>query len=325
MDVSVIIINWNGLHYLKDCLKSIFSYTDGIDFEIILVDNGSRDGSVNWVKENYPKVQIVANSRNLGFSKANNQAMEVSEGKYILLLNNDTVFTQNAIEKMHEFLEKEKQRIGILGPKLIYPEGREQISVGRFPSIGRLFLDRVLFVSKIWSLIPNSVPRSVLYGMNRGRLQRKNVVVDWVSGACLMMRNELVTEIGGLDENYPFGIEDIDIAFQARKRGWKVYYLKDACVIHYKGMSRGGNEKCFIKRTLLDTSHIKWNRISSIEGILYFFRKNKAPWEFLVAKFVIKIGALLRLIYYLLRKALTKDSSVTVIGAIEAYKDALFE
>ncbi len=202
LDLSIVIASYNTKDLLENCLQSLFEHTKDIEFEVWVVDNNSSDGSIEMVKREFPQVKLIENKDNLGFAKANNQAIGRSNSRYVLLLNSDTTLVDNSLKLMISFLD-ERLAIGALGCSLIRPDGKLQ-------SIGR---------------------GSILLGRNKPK------AVNWVEGACLMLRREALEEVGYLDENFFFYSEDMDMCVRIRKGGWKVFSLPQAKVVHYGGGS----------------------------------------------------------------------------------------
>jgi N-acetylglucosaminyl-diphospho-decaprenol L-rhamnosyltransferase len=231
-DLSVVIVNWNTCQMLADCLDSIEATVQDLALEVIVVDNGSTDGSQAMVNERYPHVCLIQNEENVGFARANNQAVSVSMGSYALLLNSDAVLLDGAVQAMIDLAET-KPRVGIVGAHLLNPDGSFQASHSPFPNlwqeflilsgVGRMFLGR-------W--YPSRGP-----DVDRGA--RK---VDYVEGACLLVRREAYAEAGGLDEGYFMYAEEVDLCYTMRERGWQVWYQPAARVIHV-GSGSSGNRR----------------------------------------------------------------------------------
>jgi len=199
LDLSIIIVNFNKSKLLKDCLDSIYKNSKSIKFEIFVVDNGSKDNSVSMIKENFPQIKLIENSSNLGFAKANNQAIKLSQGKYILLLNNDTKILNNALKQMVEFMTAHPNTGG-LGPKLLNPDLTSQ-------------REGSLLSKRFWN-------------------SKTPIETNFLTGAALMIRRGVFEKVGLLDENFFFYNEDIDICRRIKKAGWKLYFLPSAQIIH---------------------------------------------------------------------------------------------
>lgn len=243
MDISIIIVNYNSGKLLEKCLDSICTEESEIEFETFVVDNGSSDDSWKMIKEMFPQVSLIRNADNLGFSRANNQAIRRSLGRYLLLLNPDTILRTKALEKMVHFMD-EYPRAGAAGPKLIDPQGTIQLSCRSFPSHRTALFNRYSLLTKL--LPANRFSREYLMtGWDHSTVQE----VDWVSGACLLMRKEALDEIGLLDERFFMYAEDVDWCYRAKRRGWKVYFIPQAEVVHYIGQSsRRAGRKAIVER-----------------------------------------------------------------------------
>ena len=224
--VSIIIVNWNTRDLLLQCIESVAHDCDGVETEIIVVDNASTDGSPQAVGEGYPSVRVIANERNLGFATASNQGVSEATGDYILLLNPDTVVHPGAISQMLGFLS-ERREVGIVGPLLLGADGRPQISsFGIFPSP----LEAMLRAMRIWRLAPKSA-------LARRFLIRPESPGEWVYsehllGACLLIRREVLDQVGGFDEDFFLFLEETDLCYRTKEAGWRVAFYTGASVTH---------------------------------------------------------------------------------------------
>ncbi len=234
MQLSIIIVNWNVRELLKGCLNSIFSRLTGGEFEVIVVDNASEDGSVEMIKQQFPQVRLILNKSNKGFAKANNQALRHVRGKYALLLNPDTLLVNSSLTKMVEFLEEHK-RVGIVGCKVVNPDGSLQASAFPLPTLKDLILSGL---AAGWISWGRHIQR---YSSRHYTPQKLPIKVGWVSGVCLMVRSKIVDEIGMLDENFFLFSEDVDWCIRASRKGWAVIFYPEAAIIHYGGQSAQKN------------------------------------------------------------------------------------
>jgi hypothetical protein len=233
MDLSIIIVSYNVRDYLKTCLLSLHEATEALDREIIVFDNASIDGSVEMVMNEFKGVKLIRSNENLGFSKANNRAAKECKGEYILFLNPDTKVIEDAIYRLVEFYQNNGD-CGIVGPALYNNDQMEWQ-----PSIGR-FLNPFL---QIVSFLPLSKYYMLEYSNPRLINNEKTMLVDYLWGAALLIRNKLFIEAGLFDENmFMFG-EDLDLCFKVHKLGYKVYYYPKAKIIHYYGKSLSKNSK----------------------------------------------------------------------------------
>lgn len=265
--ISVVVLSWNTKGLLRDCLKSVKQSLVG-DFkvEIIVVDNASNDGSVEMVKREFSETRLIINEKNLGYGKGNNVGIKAAKGEYVLVLNSDTIIDKGAIEKLVEFLDKNKG-VAIVGPKLLNSDGTPQANCGRFPNLTISFI--MLYLEH--------------FGL--GRLVRwspdKSQFVDWLMGAAFIARREVFEKIGGFDEKIFMYMEEIEWFYRARKAGFKAYFLKEAEIVHLgRGSSKSG----------------KTDPILNIyRGIIYFFKKHKSVPEKVILLFLLKLKALLAL------------------------------
>ena len=231
MKLSVIIVNYNVEYFLEHCLLSVRKAVKDIDAEIFVVDNNSVDGSVNMLKSKFPEVKLIENKENTGFAKANNQAIRISSGKYVLLLNPDTVVEEDTFVKCLDFMDKHPDAGG-LGVKMIDGQGKILKESKRgFPTPWVCFC-KMTGLTKIF-------PHSKRYcGYYMGHLPYdKTNEVDILAGAFMLMRKEALDKVGLLDETFFMYGEDIDLSYRITQGGYKNYYFADTSIIHYKGES----------------------------------------------------------------------------------------
>lgn len=270
--LNIIIVNWNTRELLKACLESIVRSLTLSDYMITVVDNCSHDGSAEMVKERFPKVNLIRNGSNLGFAKANNQGIKASGSRFLLLLNSDTAVTEGSIEKMLAAMEKNRE-IGVLGPALIYPDGSTQLSFYKDPTPANEF-QRAVFLEKLTN------------AKNRKRLKEGGLIyADWIMGACMLIRREVIDKTGPLDDNVFMYYEDFDICLRARNAGWRVACLPESKVIHFENAS--GEKKFSTER-----------ETRSAASLAYFYRKHYPPQRLFLLKAVRAIEAVSRIILF---------------------------
>lgn len=231
MKLSIIIVNYNVRYFLEQCLHSVEEAISGINAEIFVIDNNSVDGSNELVTNKFPNVKLIANKENVGFSKANNQAIKIAKGEYILLLNPDTVLEHDTLLKCVNFMDSHPDAGG-LGIKMVDGKGKFLPESKRgLPTPGVAFY-------KIFGL-SSLFPKSKIFGRyHLGFLDNdKTHEVDILSGAFMMLRKETLDKIGVLDETFFMYGEDIDLSYRIIKGGYKNYYFPEARIIHYKGES----------------------------------------------------------------------------------------
>lgn len=231
MKLSVIIVNYNVEYFLEQCLNSCSLAMKGIDGEIFVVDNCSVDGSVQMVKDKFPHVKLMANEENLGFSKANNQAIHQSKGEYVLLLNPDTVVEEDTFQQVVNFMD-EHSDVGGLGVKMVDGKGKFLPESKRGLPTPAVAFYKIFGLSKLF-------PKSKRFGKyHLGFLNDDEVhEIDVLSGAFMLMRKKALDEVGVLDEAFFMYGEDIDLSYRIQKGGWKNIYFPKTRIIHYKGES----------------------------------------------------------------------------------------
>lgn len=227
--LSLIIVSWNVQQDLRACLDSLAPNGD-TPHEIIVVDNASADGTVEMLPRNYPHVTLIANADNRGFAAANNQGLEIARGRFLLLLNPDTIVPAGALATLVAFAEAHPEA-GVVGPRLLNADGSLQHSCRRFPTVraalfrhtflGRLFPEAHWMREYLMSDWSHDEPRAV----------------DWVSGAALLIRREAFTQVGGLDAAFYWGSEDVDYCWRMHRAGWQVLYTPQPAITHLIGRS----------------------------------------------------------------------------------------
>jgi len=234
-DLSIVIVSWNVKDLLRVCLQSTLRATElsgggAITYEVIVIDNASADGSVDMIRQDFPSVRVMANDENVGFTRGNNQGIVASDGRYILLLNPDTEVLGTAFDEMVGYMERYPE-VGAVGPTLLYADGGMQSSRRRFPNLRTAFVEST-FVQP-WFTDSDILKR--YYVLDRGDDEMQEV--DWVVGACLMMRRDAVEDVGLLDERFFMYSEELDWCYRAKQKGWKIVYLPTAKVVHHEGRS----------------------------------------------------------------------------------------
>ena len=229
-DVSVIIVNWNLKELLRDCLQSVRDYGGDLSLETIVVDNASSDGSPETIQREFPWVRLIQNQDNVGFSRANNAAIEIARGRYFFLLNNDALLREGTLYRLVGFMDSHPEA-GICGPRVINEDGSLQVrSKGRYPSIRTAAAH--FFLPSFWQ---HRGKRSLGFYDNRDSMETRQL--DWVSGCALMVRREAVNVVGLLDAEVFMYCEDVDWCYRMNHSGWEVYYVPQSVVLHYAGQS----------------------------------------------------------------------------------------
>ncbi len=234
-DLSIIIVSWNTRELLARCLASVLAQASALDraitearpsLQIVVVDNASNDGSARLVRARFPQVQLVANTDNVGFARANNQAISLCTGRYILLLNPDTEVQPGALEALVTFMDRHP-RAGAAGARLLDEDGSLYPSCTPAPTLLREFW-RLFHLDAVWPVAS--------YQMRRWELTVPREV-DVVQGACLILRREALDQVGLLDEDYFIYSEEVDLCHRLRRQGWQLWWVPQAVVTHHGGQS----------------------------------------------------------------------------------------
>lgn len=256
IDLSACIVNHNTKDFALRLVGSLLENTHRIRMEVLVVDNDSSDGTPQAIKTEYPQVKVIANDQNLGFAAAGNRAIRASGGRYVALLGADAVVLPGAMDILVDFMDRNPE-VGAVGPKILRPDGTVEMSGKGVPTpvVALLVLTglRRLF-AKSQALLDYYLP---LEEYDRVR------EADQLTGACLLTRRDTIEDVGLLDENFFIYCEDVDWCLRARQRGWKMYYLPQAQIVHYGGQS---------SKKVSD-----WATTIYYESVRYYYRKHFAP------------------------------------------------
>jgi GT2 family glycosyltransferase len=288
--LSIIIVTWNSEEFIKSCLGSVFNSKVSSDFEVMVIDNASQNGTVKAIKEFFAQVKLISNQKNSGYARGNNQGIEIARGEYILLLNPDVELKENCLQLMLDFMESRKEIDG-LGPQLLNPDGTIQPSCREFPDFSIL----------LWEISGLSYlfPESRIFGRWRmGYFDfQSSREVDQPMGSCLLLRRKILEKVGALDENFPIFFNDVDLCYRIKKNGGILYFHPEAKAFHYKG---GSTEK--VKPKMILSAHLSFYRF------LYKYKKgilNKILVYLSGAALLLTV--LLRLTYYVSRKVFVRN------------------
>jgi N-acetylglucosaminyl-diphospho-decaprenol L-rhamnosyltransferase len=241
VDLTVIIVSWNVRDLLHRCLHSLVAearpsgqelslWVGDSLVEIVVVDNASADGSVGMIRDEFPEIRLVVNDENRGFTAANNQGLALGRGRQLLLLNPDTEVLGDALPTMLRYVDAHPA-VGALGPRLRYPDGSLQSSRRRFPTFATALVESTV-VQEWWG--DNRILRRYYMADTPDDAIQP---VDWVVGACLLVRREAYEQVGGLDEGFFMYSEEMDWCHRIKDAGWEVVYLPTATVVHHEGKS----------------------------------------------------------------------------------------
>ncbi len=278
VDLSIIIVSYNTKGLLLECLSSIQKHTKEVSYEVIVVDNASKDGSVAALQKLEvagKKLQVIANKENWGFGAANNQGMKKAKGRYILLLNSDTKLIENSLLSMVMFMD-EHPKVGIASCKLVNADGTLQTTGGFFPTLPRVFLwatliDDVPFVGDFFG---SYHPHKLFYSKERP--------LDWVTGAFFLARREVTSEIGLFDERFFLYVEEVEYCMRTRSKGWEVWYVPQTKIIHFGGAS-GTREGTVLRE---------------FEGLKILYKKHYSKVSLVFLRLFLFIGSVLRMFIF---------------------------
>jgi len=304
MDLSIIIVNFNTKKILGECLESIIKTTKKIKYEIIVVDNDSKDGSLVLLKKLAQKhpIRIIVNKKNAGFGIANNQGAKIAKGKYILFINSDTLVKKNVLGEMVLWSE-DNPKVGVSTCALKNSDNSLQGTGGYFPDLFKVFawmffLENIPLVDRIIKPFHPMHPQSTIYkgeGFFKKAHQR-----DWVTGAFLLTRKDIFDKAGGFDVDYFMYTEEVDLCWRIKKDGWQVWFLPKWSIIHLGGAS----------------STSEYPIISEFKGVKLFYSKNKPAWQTSLLRIFLKGGAAIRIVLYCLLKG--KEAAKTYAKAFKA-------
>lgn len=272
MDISIVIVTHNSLSPVVDCLSSLHEHPPSFPHEIIVIDNASTDGTREGIADRFGGVRLIENRENVGYSRGVNQGIRLSAGRMVLVLNPDIVVGEGSIDRLLAFMDRTGDA-GIAGAKLVYPDGRLQYSCRSFYTLRALLLRRT-FLGKLFPRA-RAIRDHLLIDYDHETPRR----VDWVLGACMMVRREAIDQVGTMDERFFLYFEDIDWCYRMKQQGWHVYYVPDSVMIHRYERSSATSilRKPFLIHLLsLLRYYEKWNRI------FYFLRRHRGALKALV-------------------------------------------
>ena len=245
VDMSIVLVCWNNKAYLDPCLQSLYEGGLKSSFDVIVVDNGSKDGSQQMLAEKYPQVKLIQNEGNVGLGKASNQGIEATDGRYVLLLNNDTLVNGPSLDMLVEFLDAHPEAGAVAG-KLLNPDGSFQSGFAPFSTLLEEFLIATHIGELLWPGYPSHGDSNEIK------------TTGWLSSACLLLRRSALDQVGLLDESYFIYGDEADLQYRLNKTGWKVYFLPLSTIIHFGGRSMD-----------------RWKRRKMVyRGKMLFYKKN---------------------------------------------------
>lgn len=271
VDLSIITVPWNVKDLVRKNFRAIYKNTRNITFEVISVDNDSKDGTTDMVRSEFPDVKAIFNDYNAGFAKANNQGIKISKGRYVLLLNPDMQVKEGTLENMVKWMDAHPEA-GVAGCKLVKPDGSIVSHVRRYPQL----LDQIAIILKLPHIFPGIINKY----MYRDFDYDKEQVVDSIRGSFFMIRREVLDKLGGLDERYFLWFEEVDFCRQTARAGWKVMYTPAVECIDHVGKS---------------FAQVPTGKLQSIfqDSMLKYFKRWQPGWQTPVLKIVWPIGKLI--------------------------------
>jgi hypothetical protein len=261
--LSIVLVNWNTLCHLVPCLRSILESNIPWPIEVIVVDNNSTDTTRTTVPQLFPSVRLVENQQNLGFARAVNQGAKQSLGEYLLLLNPDTVVNGASLRTMVEFMQQSPDA-AVVGGALLNSDGSFQGSYAHFSTLLQETLIALGIGDRLW------------HGYPSHHRSTRTHAVDWICGACLLVRREAFLRVGCLDEEYVMYSEEVDLQYRLRREGWNTYYLPHVRTVHH-----GGGSQSRLRR-----------RSAVYRGKLLFYRKNLGGLRHLTLRLILALISL---------------------------------
>ncbi|MCA9932349.1 MAG: glycosyltransferase family 2 protein [Anaerolineales bacterium] len=284
MDLSIIIVNWNTSHLLERCLNEICLYPPSCSFEVFVIDNASTDDSVFLLKTKFAWVHLIENQENVGFAKANNQAIWASAGEYVLLLNSDAFVQPDALQYLLNNMRANPDT-GVCGPMLLNDDQTFQASFADFPSLWHEIIHQLGLAKYLIS------PNYPSYAYNHSLIQQK---VDWVGGACMMVRRQAIVQAGMLNESFLMYGEEMEWCYRIKQCGWQIIFCPDAKVTHLGGQS--------------STAIPDWKYIQIQKGKVLFFAQSYSKFSAKALEIIIRLINFAKMIVCFVYKQFHNDA-----------------
>lgn len=229
--ISIVIVTYNSEKYIKNCLYSVFSSKFNLEIEVIIVDNNSRDNTVKVIHDTDYPIKIIENRENIGFARANNQALKIAQGKYVFILNPDTEISFNALNKFYQFMENSNNKnVWCAGGQLIDENGQPSKSFGKFPNIFDVFLEQFGVKGILLKIFGEK-------WLSRNQWIEKSIKVPFIMGCNMFIRKDLLEKIGYFNESFFLNYEEVELSWRAEKKGYISLVLPDVIIKHYSGKS----------------------------------------------------------------------------------------
>jgi GT2 family glycosyltransferase len=291
IQLSIIIVTHNAKDFLRNCLKSVFEKIKNLSFEVLVVDNASSDGTFEMLKNEFPQVNAIFSKENLGFAKANNLAIKEAKGKYIFLLNPDTILLDENFEKLIDFAQKNPD-VGAIGPKVLNSDLTIQHQCKRgFPTPWNIFC----YLSGLAKIFPKS---KIFAGYLLTYLDTEKIQeVDSLSGCAMVVKREVIEKVGMMDEDYYLYGDDLDWCYRIKSAGWKVVYFPETKIIHYGGKGGTGKKPYF-------------NIYHFYRSAFIFYRKHLARKYFFLINWLVYFGIFLRFLMVIIINSFKKEKNI---------------
>lgn len=297
-DLTIIIVSWNCKGYLAECLQSIDADGSKLSCTIIVVDNNSNDGTLEMLREDFPRVHLISSEKNLGFAAANNRALKSSRSRFVLLLNPDTVVRPGAFDSMIKFMDDHVDAWAI-GPTILNGDGSRQHSGVRFPTNWNILVE-ALFLDRLF-------PQTELFGEHKELYKHPECSreVDYLQGSCLMVRSDAIERVGGLDERFFMYFEETDWCCRMKKAGGTIRYCPSATIVHFGGNQIGH----FDERRL-----VHYHR-----SLLRFYQKHYSPGRTAAVRLVLLLRSLIRIVIWCALWILKPGLRDTAASSVRGY------
>lgn len=304
LDLSIIIVNYNTRELLKNCIESINRCTNEIKYEIIVVDNKSGDGSAEMLEKNFPETILIKNRENKGYATANNQGIDIAKGRYLLILNSDMLFFEDALSKTVNFADDHPEA-GIIGCRMLNGDKSLQESTFMFPSILNLLLS-ITYLSNLF-------PGNRFFGRERMGWWDWNEVkeVEVITGCFMLVRKNAMDEVGKMDDQFFMYFEETDWCYRFKKAGWEVMFTPVGEVIHYGG----GSSKKMPDKLLLQL----------YSSMLLYFKKHYGFVVYILTCFLLSVFFLSRIPYWIVRSFISKDTRRSDFKTVLVYVKGMFK
>jgi len=300
VETTIIVVNWNTCDLTCSCLESIAHHSAGLNVDTVVVDNASSDGSQACIRERFPWVRLIVNEINVGFARANNQAIRATESEFILLLNSDAELLPGTLRNLVACLRAHPEA-AVAGARLLNPDGSFQASYAQFPSLVSEALALLKLAPRVYGrYFPSAGPEDSLHTTR----------ADWVGGACMLVRRATLQHVGLMDEAYFMYSEEMDWCYAMHRAGWAIYYCADAAVVHYGGQSvQQVNER---KLAMLYRSKLR------------FFHKNYGRGQFFMLRLMIALSSFVKVVVTILDYMVDQRSRKETMKHVRAQWNALW-